>query len=73
MVEEEKNPVDIGFRVLKVDSTNMKDVYYSPNLYNQRMLEGLESNIKEGRTDFFYMECFLIGAYNYPSAIKLSK
>jgi len=42
---------DVGFRVLKVDSTNMKDVYYSANEYTQDILEGLESNIKEDRTD----------------------
>jgi len=49
--EEEKPLVDIGFRVLKVDSTNMKDVYYAANEYNQDMLLDLESNIKEDRTD----------------------
>jgi adenine-specific DNA-methyltransferase len=49
--EEPKKTPDIGFRVLKVDSTNMKDVYYSVDQYNQNMLEGLESNIKEDRTD----------------------
>ena len=43
--------IDIGFRVLKLDSTNMKDVFYSANEYSQQMLEGLESNIKEDRTD----------------------
>jgi len=42
---------DIGFRVLKVDSTNMKDVYYSASEYKQEMIEDLESNIKEDRTD----------------------
>lgn len=49
--EEAKPLVDIGFRVLKVDSTNMKDVYYAANEYSQSMLAGLESNIKEDRTD----------------------
>ena len=43
--------LDIGFRVLKLDSTNMKDVYYSADEYSQGMLSGLESNIKEDRTD----------------------
>ena len=43
--------LDIGFRVLKLDSTNMKDVYYAPDDYDQGMLAGLESNIKEDRTD----------------------
>ena len=43
--------LDIGFRVLKLDSTNMKDVYYAPDDYDQRMLAGLKSNIKDDRTD----------------------
>lgn len=43
--------LDIGFRVLKLDDSNMKDVYYAPDDYDQGMLAGLESNIKEDRTD----------------------
>ena len=43
--------LDIGFRVLKLDDTNMKDVYYAPDDYDQGMLTGLESNIKDDRTD----------------------
>ena len=43
--------LDAGFRVLKLDDTNMKDVYYAPDDYDQGMLVGLESNIKEDRTD----------------------
>ena len=43
--------LDVGFRVLKLDDTNMKDVYYAPDDYDQRMLAGLESNIKDDRTD----------------------
>jgi adenine-specific DNA-methyltransferase len=49
--DKEVKMVDTGFRVLKVDSTNMKDVYYSPSQYNQQMLLDLESNIKDDRTD----------------------
>ncbi|NCD04460.1 MAG: site-specific DNA-methyltransferase, partial [Clostridia bacterium] len=49
--DKEVKMVDTGFRVLKVDSTNMKDVYYSPSQYNQQMLLELESNIKDDRTD----------------------
>lgn len=46
------NPkLDIGFRVLKLDSTNMKDVYYAPCDYDQDFLTQLESNIKDDRTD----------------------
>lgn len=53
---KEENPLmtqdlDIGFRVFKVDSSNMKDVYYSADEYNQDLLSSLESNIKEDRTD----------------------
>ena len=47
----EHPPCDIGFRVLKLADTNMKDVYYSADEYSQGMLAGLESNIKENRTD----------------------
>ena len=42
---------DGGFRVLKLDDTNMKDVYYAPAEYDQTMLSMLESNIKNDRTD----------------------
>ena len=42
---------DGGFRVLKLDDTNMKDVYYAPGDYQQNFLDQLESNIKEDRTD----------------------
>lgn len=43
--------LDIGFRVLKVAESNMKDVYYSPAQTSQDLLDSLESNIKEDRTD----------------------
>ena len=43
--------LDVGFRVLKLDDTNMKDVYYAPDEYDQGMLASLESNIKDDRSD----------------------
>ena len=43
--------LDIGFRVLKIDESIMKDVFYSPNETSQDLLSTLESNIKENRTD----------------------
>ena len=49
--EKEHPPIDTGFRVLKLDDTNMKDVYYAPDDYDQGMIAGLESNIKDDRTD----------------------
>ena len=45
------NDVDIGFRVLKLADTNMEDVYYSADEYDQSMLKQMESNIKPDRTD----------------------
>ncbi len=43
--------LDIGFRVFKLDASNMNDIYYSAGEYNQDMLSMLESNIKTNRTD----------------------
>lgn len=43
--------LDVGFRVLKLDDTNMEDVYYSAQEYSQDMLQHMESNIKPDRTD----------------------
>lgn len=51
---QEENPdkkIDVGFRVFKVDDTNMNDVYYTPNELHQTQLGLLESNIKSDRTD----------------------
>lgn len=43
--------LDIGFRVLKLDDSNMNDVYYAPADYSQGFLSQLESNIKSDRSD----------------------
>jgi adenine-specific DNA-methyltransferase len=48
--EETGADIDYGFRCFKVDSSNMKDVYYNPSSYDQSQLNMFESNIKEGRT-----------------------
>jgi len=42
--------LDTGFRVLKLDSSNMKDVYYNPTEYEISMFDMLTDNIKEDRT-----------------------
>ena len=47
----DKTRLDIGFRVLKLDESNMTDVYYSPDEYSQDLLARLESNIKTDRND----------------------
>ena len=43
--------IDSGFRVFKLDDTNMTDVYYSASDYTQDLLSMLESNVKADRTD----------------------
>ena len=48
-VQNDGKKIDVGFRVFKVDDTNMKDVYYSPSETTQQNL--FISNIKEDRTD----------------------
>lgn len=53
---KEENPLtsqglDVGFRVLKLDDSNMKDVYYAADDYDQQNLTDMISNIKEDRTD----------------------
>ena len=50
---EEDEPMsipDIGFRVLKCDTSNMKEVYYNPAEYEPSLFSSLEDNIKEDRT-----------------------
>ena len=42
--------LDTGFRVLKCDTSNMKDVYYNPAEYEVSLFSRLEDNIKEDRT-----------------------
>lgn len=49
--EETNSEIDYGFRIFKVDTTNMTDVYYNPSEYSQDLLSSLESNIKPDRTD----------------------
>ena len=50
---KEENPnsnFDDGFRVLRIDSSNMEDVYYKPEEFTQENLKMFESNIKEDRS-----------------------
>lgn len=48
-LEKREKPLDIGFRVYKTDTTNMKDVYYHPSTVGQKDLLGQIDNIKEDR------------------------
>ena len=47
---KEHPPIDTGFRVLKCDTSNMKEVYYNPTEYEASLFSSLEDNIKEDRT-----------------------
>lgn len=47
---DENKSLDVGFRVLKIDSSNMKDIYYQPEQYDKTMLDQMVSHIKEDRT-----------------------
>lgn len=62
---QEENPLmaqnqDMGFRVFRVDDSNMTDVYYSAGEYTQNLLTALESNVKSDRTDLdLFFGCLL--------------
>lgn len=45
-----ESEIDKGFRVLKCDTSNMKDVYYSPSDFDRNLLDMMADNIKEDRT-----------------------
>ena len=47
--ESTQQPLDVGFRVLKLDSSNMQDVYYTPEEFSLDKL--FENNVKSDRTD----------------------
>lgn len=47
---EFKDEQDYGFRVYRLDSSNMKDVYYKPQDFTPSLLDALEDNVKEDRT-----------------------
>lgn len=75
---KEENPeakdLDIGFRVLKCDSSNMKDVYFSPQDYSQTMLFDLLDNIKDDRTDLdLLFDCMLRWGVELSMPIDSSK
>lgn len=51
ILEYNKENIDIGFRVFRLDDSNMTDVFYSVDEYSQDLLLNLESNIKSDRND----------------------
>lgn len=49
--DNKNTTADLGFRIFKLDESNMNDVYFSAEEYTQNLLQLLESNIKEDRTE----------------------
>lgn len=62
--QEEKQTLDIGFRVVKLDNSNMADIYYSPAEYDQQTLFSKAENIKPDRTseDLLFQVMLELGA-----------
>ena len=48
---DDKQPLDTGFRVFRVDSSNMKDVYFAPKDLDPQQLDLFADNVKEDRTE----------------------
>lgn len=49
-IQEDNNQVDIGFRAMKIDTSNMLDVYYTPDSLDMGQIDLLVDNIKPKRT-----------------------
>lgn len=63
--EHPDSNTDVGFRLFKVDSSNMKDVYYKPDGYAQGQIDLFTDNIKEDRTpeDLLFQVMLDLGIY----------
>ncbi|WP_147679173.1 site-specific DNA-methyltransferase [Algibacter pacificus] len=70
--EETKADIDYGFKVFKVDSSNMQDVYYKPQDYNQGQLDVFADNIKEDRTSEDLLTQILLD-WGLPLTLKTQK
>ena len=72
--EETGADIDYGFRVLKLDSSNMEDVYYSPAEVNQDQLKLFADNVKPGRSgEDLLFQCMLDLGATLDSKIEKSK
>lgn len=50
-LEKQIASLDIGFRVLRLDSSNMEDVYYTPDQFDPNAIQGLMDNVKDDRSE----------------------
>lgn len=70
--EETEADIDYGFKVFKVASSNMQDVYYKPQDYNQGQLDVFADNIKEDRTSEDLLTQILLD-WGLPLTLKTQK
>lgn len=70
--EETEADIDYGFKVFKVASSNMQDVYYKPQDYNQGQLDVFADNIKEDRTPEDLLTQILLD-WGLPLTLKTQK
>ena len=63
--------LDIGFRVFKIDDSNMKDIYYRPDEFQKDLLSDVESNIKEDRTPEDLLFQVMIDDLGIPLSAKI--
>lgn len=70
--EETKADIDYGFRIYKLDSSNMQDVYYTPNQYEQGQLDLLEDNIKPDRNSDDLVAQIMLD-WGLPLSLKIEK
>lgn len=65
--------LDTGFRVFKIDDSNMKDVYYRPDEFQQDLLLSVEDNINEDRTPEDLLFQVMIDDFGIPLSAKIEK
>ena len=72
-IKEETNAdIDYGFRVYKLDSSNMEDVYHNPQSYDQGQLDLLADNVKPDRTAEDLLTQVIL-AWGLPLSLKIEE
>lgn len=70
--EETKADIDYGFRVYKLDSSNMHDVYYKPQDYKQGMMDMFVDNVKPDRTAYDLLTQVMLD-WGLPLSLKIEE
>ncbi len=71
-LEQKIDGLDIGFRVYRLDTSNMKDVYYSPKNYFQDQLDAFDDNIKDDRSAEDLVAQIMLD-WGLPLSLKIEK